>query len=175
MDRGALWDTADTDGEKDGKWSCPQKKTRSNRSYALVRKSGKLLCNRWNKVNLLKSFKAVQLSLLFAMLLTSQSSAGDSGDAPGHFQQVKCLIYSSHFSDVRALKRRTMLLHAPIFSREQTKNIRWICNLVLRTNFSCLLFSTTLLGECSWNGVLHKKKTNEQTNKTLSSALLFLQ
>jgi len=68
--------------------------------------------------------KPVQLPFLSVMLLTSQSSAGYSGDTPGHFQQVKCLIYSSHFSDVRALKRRTLLLHVLIFSRKRTKKTK---------------------------------------------------
>lgn len=56
-----------------------------------------------------------QLSLLFAVLPTSQSSVGGPGDTPGHFEQVKYWGFSHHSSDVRALKKRTLLLHALIF------------------------------------------------------------
>lgn len=40
-------------------------------------------------------------SSFFAVLLASVSSAGGSGDSPGHVQQVKCLIYSPHVSGVQ--------------------------------------------------------------------------
>lgn len=144
--------------KRDGKWSCPPKKTRRDRPTHQTENQGTFSAAGETKWTCWEAPKPLPLPLLFAVLFTSVSSAGNSGDNSGHVQQVKCLIYSTHFSDVQALKRRNLLLRALNFSREQTKNIKQI----LRTDFSNLLFSTALLVQCSWNQVLHKQKAIKQ-------------
>lgn len=99
----------------------PTKENQKEQTYTLGRKPGQLLCSRRNKVNLLGSIKAFSIDPLVCWAAYFILLCRRVRRQPWTCSTGEIVIYFPHFSVVRAVKRRNLLLHALNFSREQTK------------------------------------------------------